>query len=202
MSVIADVYLVSLALLALSFILFCHLCYLCWTARRILDSSDAAMLAGCLANLAMACLLVARHPHNWWTWVSPSAVLLSYALYWIEIRKLLKEKARGFSKEELAFLAENIVIEKVSGKIAIKLIKTDIERVDGWVGWIWGSVGYVDRGVGRAERVGRVTGYVDRAACVRRVDGHVSRAGSVGRVYGCVGRAASVGRVGAGENDS
>ena len=153
MSVTINVYLVSLALLALSFILFCHLCYLCWTARRILDSSDAAMLAGCLANLAMACLLVTWHPHNWWTWVSPSAVLLSYALYWIEIRKLLKEKARGFSKEELAFLAENIVIEKVNGKIIIDVIKTDVGRVEGWVGWIWGSVGYVNGYVGRAGSV-------------------------------------------------
>ena len=67
----------------------------------------------------------------------------------------------SLTKEEiLAFVEENIMLEKVDGKIVINVIKTD-------VGWV---VGYV----GRAVSVGRVIGRVGRAGSVGRVVGRVS----------------------------
>ena len=101
---------------------------------------------------------------------------------------------QDFNEQEMLFLRENVVLEKVDGEIAIKLIRTDVEIVDGYVDRA-ASAGRVHGRVVKAERVGRVTGDVDRAASVRLVDGHVGKVGSAGRVTGRVGRAGSVGWV-------
>ena len=70
------------------------------------------------------------------------------------------------NKEILAFVKKNIDLKEVDGKIGISLIKTDINRVNGYVGKV-------------AEGVGLVLGHVDRAASARRVEGRVDKAGSV-----------------------
>ena len=89
----------------------------------------------------------------------------------------------SLTKEEiLAFVEENVVLEKVNGKIVINVIRTDVEIVDG----------YVDR----AASAGRVHGHVGKVGSAGRVTGRVSRAGSVGWVDGHVGKAASVSWVG------
>ena len=64
------------------------------------------------------------------------------------------------NKEILAFVKKNIDLKKVDGKIAISLIKTDINRVNGYVGKVAEGVGLVLGHVGRAASVGRV-GSVD-----------------------------------------
>ena len=69
------------------------------------------------------------------------------------------------NKEILAFAEENIMLEKVDGRIAIELIRVDFDRVYGRVGRAE-SVGEVEGHVGRAASVGRV------ARWVGLVDGH------------------------------
>ena len=73
---------------------------------------------------------------------------------------------QDFDEQEMLFLRENVVLEKVNGKIVINVIKTDVDRVRGHVG--------------RAESVSLVEGHVGWAESARWVDGHVDRAGSVG----------------------
>ena len=96
----------------------------------------------------------------------------------------------SLTKEELAFVEENIVLEKVNGKIVINVIKADVQTVEG-------SVSRVHGHVGKVGSAGRVTGRVSRAGSVGWVDGHVGKAASVSWV-GSVDRAASVGE----ENES
>lgn len=81
-------------------------------------------------------------------------------------------------KEILAFVGENIVLSKVDGEMAIKLIRVDVQTVEGHVHRA-GSVDWVENHVGRAESVGWVeknVGWADNVHCVKN---HVDRAGSV-----------------------
>ena len=57
---------------------------------------------------------------------------------------------QDFDEQEMLFLRENVVLEKVDGEIAIKLIKTDVERVDGYVSRA-GNVGRIMAWVGNEE---------------------------------------------------
>ena len=92
----------------------------------------------------------------------------------------------SLTKEEiLAFVEENVVLEKVNGKIVINVIKADVQTVEGSVSW-------VDGHVDRAASVRWVHGHVDRASSVRLIEGHVDRAASARRVEGRVDKAGSV----------
>ena len=83
---------------------------------------------------------------------------------------------QDFDEQEMLFLRENILLSKVNGKIFINVIKADVGRVEGSIGWATESIDWVEK--------------------------HVVRAESVGWVYGHVGRAGSVGSVGNEENES
>ena len=100
---------------------------------------------------------------------------------------------QDFNEQEMLFLRENVVLEKVDGEIAIKLIRTDVEIVDGYVDRA-ASAGRVHGHVGKVGSAGRVTGRVSRAGSVGWVDGHVGKAASVSWV-GSLDRGVSVGRV-------
>ena len=106
------------------------------------------------------------------------------------------------NKEILAFVKKNIDLKEVDGKIGISLIKTDINRVNGYVGKVAEGVGLVLGHVDRAASVRWVEGHVDRASSVRLIEGHVDRAASASRVYGRVDKAGSVRWVSNEENES
>ena len=108
---------------------------------------------------------------------------------------------QDFDEQEMLFLRENVVLEKVDGKIVITLIRTDVEIVDGYVDRA-ASAGWVHGRVVKAESVRWVKGHVGKAQSVRLVEGHVDKAGSVRWVDGHVSRAASVGDVGYEESES
>ena len=81
-------------------------------------------------------------------------------------------------KEILAFVGENIVLSKVDGEMAIKLIRVDVQTVEGHIHKAE-SVDWVEKHVGRAVSVGWVEKHVGWAGSAHRVKNHVHRAGSV-----------------------
>ena len=83
------------------------------------------------------------------------------------------------NKEILAFVKKNIDLKEVDGKIGISLIKTDINRVNGYVRKVAEGVGLVLGHVDRAASARLIEGHVDRAASARLIEGHVDKAGSV-----------------------
>ena len=102
----------------------------------------------------------------------------------------------SLTKEEiLAFVEENVVLEKVNGKIVINVIKADVGMVEGSVRWV---NGHVDR----AASVRWVHGHVDRASSVRLIEGHVDRASSARLIEGHVDKAGSVRWLGNEEGES
>ena len=43
---------------------------------------------------------------------------------------------QDFDEQEMLFLRENVVLEKVNGKIVINVIKADVGMVEGSVSWV------------------------------------------------------------------
>ena len=81
---------------------------------------------------------------------------------------------QDFDEQEMLFLRENVVLEKVNGKIVINVIKADVQTVEGSVSWVEGSVSWVDGHVDRAGSASRVEGRVDKAGSVRWVSNEES----------------------------